>query len=217
MCPHYGRDVPIVYRGTDARCSACGEPRSPLASRSVNLTGRASQVGGSLARGFGYALVVAGVLAGLFLWALLQAIFPAAYLGYVVGIPVALLAVTLGVFLLRGGKALRSSGDSAAKATREEAVRALAAHRGGTVTAKEVSAALAMSHDAADALLTSIATTEEGVAVDVDDDRGVVFRFRVPGEVAFTPSRVAPSPRAVDATAGEARDEAADLPRRVRF
>ena len=50
MCPRCRQNAPIVYRGVNAFCTACGAPRSVLANTSVNLAGQPSKVGGQVTR-----------------------------------------------------------------------------------------------------------------------------------------------------------------------
>src|SRR3954468_24360457 len=62
VCPRCRQNAPIVYRGVNAFCTACGAPRSPLTSGSVNLAGQPSKVGGQITRVFGWIVLVVGTL-----------------------------------------------------------------------------------------------------------------------------------------------------------
>ncbi len=85
-----------MQRGIDAYCTACGAKRIPFASPPVNLAGQPSQVGGTIARVFGWFVLGGGLLAAVLVGALFQAIFPAGVLGWVLGSTIGLVAATLG-------------------------------------------------------------------------------------------------------------------------
>jgi hypothetical protein len=153
-------------------------------------------VGGALARVLGWVVLVFGILVATGLGLTAQALFPNGIAGAVVGLPIGIASVLLGAVLLRGGSKLDRSGASAELQARSEAVRALAAHKDGAVTAADVAAALGMSRSVAEALLDSLARTEvENVAVDIDPDGVLVYRFqdrsrvRVDPEIAASPNR----------------------------
>jgi hypothetical protein len=84
---------------------------------------------------------------------------------------------------VKSGRSLQESGEGAERATRAQALLAMAAQR-GAVTARDAAQALSTSVAEADAMLTELAKREpERVAVDVDD-QGVLW-YRVapaPGE-----------------------------------
>jgi hypothetical protein len=161
-----------------AYCTACGRPRAPFATTAVNLAGQPSKVGGSVARVFGWLVLAFGVLVALMLGALLQAIFPAGVAGFVIGGAIALVAIVLGTALVRGGKSLHTSGDEKEHATRAHAVFALAANRGGILSALDVAQALGLSFPVADYLMTRLAKEDgDRVKLEVDDNGAITFVF----------------------------------------
>jgi hypothetical protein len=196
MCPACGQNAPLVYRGVAAYCAACGAPRAPLTGKSLQLAGQPSRVGGVLARVLGWLVLVFGILVATGLGLTAQALFPNGIAGAVVGLPIGIASVLLGVVLLRGGAKLDRSGASAELQARSEAVRALAAHKNGTLTAADVAASLDMPRGEAEALLDELARTDiENVAVDIDPNGALVYRFqgrsrvRVDPEIAASPNR----------------------------
>ena len=93
------------------------------------------------------------------------------------------LVLVIGIVLVRSGRSLSSSGVEAARTTREQALLAVAAHR-GAVTAVEAARALGVGTAEADAMLTTLAKRDpDRVAVDVDDQGVVWYRVSAaPGE-----------------------------------
>jgi hypothetical protein len=141
-------------------------------------------------------VLVFGMLVATGLGLTAQALFPNGIAGAVVGLPIGIASVLLGIVLLRGGSKLDRSGASAELQARSEAVRALAAHKNGAVTAADVAASLDMSRTDAEALLDALARVEvENVAVEIDPNGVLVYRFqgrsrvRVDPEMAASPNR----------------------------
>jgi hypothetical protein len=178
MCPHCGRDAPLVYRGVVPYCTACGRLRAPLSGPSVNLAGKPSKVGGTLVNAAGILVLVCGLGLAAMIGGLLYWLF-AATVALAVGGPIAAVALVLGALLLGGGRRLRRSGDQTERATFERALAALAEQR-GAVTAADAARVLGVSPGDADAWLTAMAKREhEPLAVDVDEN-GVVW-YLAPG------------------------------------
>lgn len=182
MCPHCGREAPIVYRGVIPYCTACGALRAPLSGPSVNLAGRSARVGGTFARVLGWMVLVGGGALALSVTLLALAVHALA-VGLAIAVPVAVVVLAVGVALVRSGRSLRTSGVEAARSTREQALLAVAAHR-GSVTAVDAARALGIGTAEADAMLTALAKRDpERVAVDVDDEGVVWYRVSAaPGE-----------------------------------
>jgi hypothetical protein len=173
MCPHCGREAPIVYRGPLPYCTACGQPRTPLSSPSVNLAGKPAKVGGAVASAIGALVLVVGLSMALGLGLLLYALVTPV-VAFAVAIPIAITVLVIGIALVKSGRLLTRSGSDAERSTRERAMLELAAHRGG-VTAADAARALGIAMAEADALLTALAKREpERLTVDVDD-QGVVW------------------------------------------
>jgi hypothetical protein len=217
MCPHCGRDAPIVYHGAVPYCTACGGIRPPLSSPSVNLAGKPSRVGGAVASVVGWLVMLVGFSAALGLGLLLWALFTVA-LALAVALPIALLALVLGLVLVLSGRSLRRSGVDAQRTTREQALLALATHR-GAVTAAEAARALGVGVADADAMLTVLAKQEpERVVVEVDEQGVVWYRAaRTLGAVFDARVRVAERARVDAEVASDAeveRDEEREVLRR---
>lgn len=196
MCPRCGQNAPLVYRGVTATCAACGAPRPPLTGKSLQLVGQPSRVGGVVARVLGWLVLCGGMLLAMGVGVGAQLLFPGGFVGALLGVPIAIVALLLGVTLIRGGGRLHQSGASAERDARVQAIAALASHRGGAVTALDVSAALEMPRGKAEALLDALAREDfERVTVDVDANGAVLYRFdtsarvRVDPEVARSPNR----------------------------
>jgi hypothetical protein len=178
VCPRCRQNAPLVYRGVSAYCTACGAPRMPLASSSVNLAGQPSKVGGTVARAIGWLVGGGGWFLALFsAWVLTLLGGSALAAGILFGL-IALPASILAWVLLRSGKELRRSGDTTEQATKNQAMFALANTRGGVLTAWDVSQALGVIPQEADAILTRLAKEHpDYVQVDIDDNGTVLFRF----------------------------------------
>ncbi len=208
-CPHCGRPAPIVYRGAEASCTACGKIRPPFTSPSVNLTGKPSMLGGSVARVFGGLALGGGTLLALVLGGLFQALFPASIFGWIVGFVILVVTSAVGFPLLLGGKRLAERGEKAFRATRENAVFEVAESRGRILTAEDVAKALAMPAEEADALLTAMAKERpDRVKLEIDDQGTISFRFARPGVRIEERVRFADEPGSVESDL-EAWDERA--------
>jgi len=190
-----------------AYCTACGAPRLPLAANSVTLAGKGSKVGGTVARVFGWVVLAGGLSLALILGAFFQWVLAGGFVGYAIGVPLALISTVLGWILLRSGKSLHAQGTGQEKGARTQAIFALAQNRNGMVTAMDVAQALDMAPAEADALLTDLAkTVPDQVSLEVDDGGGIYYRFpnvlgawQGPGvgvrvDASVAPSRVAAQP-----------------------
>ena len=182
ICPHCGREAPIVYRGVLPYCTACGALRVPLSSPSVNLAGKPARVGGTVARVLGWLVLVCGGSLALAVGLLLLAL-GAPGVGLAIAVPLAIVVLAIGTALVWSGRSLNQSGVQVGQMTHQQALLAMAAHR-GAVTAVEAARALGIGKDEADAMLTELAKGDpDRVAVDVDDDGVVWYRVSAaPGE-----------------------------------
>jgi hypothetical protein len=193
MCPHCGQNAPVVYRGVTAYCAACGQVRVPLTGSALKLAGQPSRVGSIFARVFGWIVLGVGLSFALGVAAVAHFLFPAGMVGLAVGLPIAVLSLIVGGLLLRGGKHLDEKGASAEKDARAQAIFALASHKGGTLTALDASRALDVPLAAAEEILQSLAKEQyERIAVDVDANGTLVYRFVVPPPGGGTRVRVDP-------------------------
>jgi hypothetical protein len=172
-----------VLRGLEARCTACGALRPPfaLASRSVTLAGQPSRIGGTVAFVSGWVVLAVGLSIAAFLGLLLFSIWPHSLVALAFSGPIAVLTLLLGLSMVLSGRRLRRSGNLAQKKARIEAIRALAAHRNGALTASQVALALNLSEPESDAALTELAKDpDEGISLEVDDDGRIQFLFGIP-------------------------------------
>jgi hypothetical protein len=222
MCPHCGRDAPIVYRGIVPYCTACGGLRGPLTTASVNLAGKPAQVGGTVASVAGWLILLIGLSIGLGVALLLWALFTLG-VALAIALPFALISTGIGVALLRSGSTMRRSGADAERATRDQALLGMAAHH-GPVTALDAARLLNVPVGVADAMLTELAKRDpERLALDFDEQGVVRYRVRpTVSDVAFgvdAPARVRIDGSPADAqaeVAGDAPEEDEDEARRVR-
>jgi hypothetical protein len=163
----------------NAFCTACGAPRSPLTSGSVNLAGQPSKVGGQITRVFGWIVLVFGTLLAFGTLAMCGSLVGmAAAAPWILSVPIALVAWILSYFLLKGGKQLQQSGADTQKATRTQAVFALANTRGGMVTPNDLAQAIGVTPKEADDILTAMAKEDsDHVSIEVDDNGTIYYRF----------------------------------------
>jgi hypothetical protein len=224
VCPRCRQRAPIMLRGIQAYCTACNTPRMPFTgTRTVNLAGKGSRIGGAAARFFGWAAVIFGLCTSLFVTLVLQSIWSEGMLGYAFGIPIAVLSLAFGGALVFGGKQLGKAGDDAQRAARLEAIRGLATHRGGAITTNDVMRQLTIPQAEADAILTDLARRpEENVTLDLDDNGNIFWLFGVQGEDLrearwrFAQPQLEPSARDVAAEAEAAAYEHAQAAPKAR-
>jgi hypothetical protein len=206
FCPHCGQRAPIVLRGIEARCTACGGARIPFTARSLNLAGQPSRIGGTAATVAGWAVLAVGLFVATLVTLLLNALPwpPAGVIGWILGIAIALLAIVIGGGLLFGGHKLRKHGSEKRHSVRLEAVQALAAHRGGQLTAAQAAGSLDVSEAEADAILTDLAKNPDAnVSLEIDDAGGIHYLFGKGGDERW---RILAE---TDAASRAAEDEAA--------
>lgn len=214
ICQQCGKAAPIVLRGLQGRCAACGGARLPLTAPTVSLAGQPARIGGAAAFFAGWAVVVLGLAVSLGVLLLFQSIWPASFVGWAVGLPMAIASLFFGLLLVFGGHRLRRSGVERRQRVQLDAVRALVEHQRGMITAADVSGALAVTDEEADLLLSELskdANTEVNVEFDDAGRLRYLFgrpeqRWRVLEETAaregidaadLTPDDAAPSPRRV--------------------
>jgi len=150
----------------------------PFTANAVNLKGKPAKIGGALASVFGWVLLFGTMAASLIVWGVLQALFPDAAAGWLLGGVIATIGGAASAVLLFGGRALRRSGTSAAEAARLDALGTLAAHHKGNITAQNASEALGCTYEDADAFLTAMAKRpESGVSLEIDDEGKIYYRF----------------------------------------
>ncbi len=179
VCPHCRQNAPIVYRGVNAFCTACGAPRGPLTNTSVNLAGQPSKVGGQVTRVFAWIVLVVGTMLSAGTLAACGAVvgFGSAA-PFVLSVPLAILTWVLSYFLFKGGRSLEKTGEDRQRATRTQAAVALANTRGGVVVPAELARAIGVSEEEADRVLMAMAKENpEHVSIEVDDAGVIFYRF----------------------------------------
>ncbi len=211
-CPLCQQRAPVVMRGLDSRCAACGAPRSLLAAPSVALAGQPSRVGGIAASIAGLAVLVLGLSFAAGLWLLLQSLWPASLIGWAFAVPVGAASLLFGLLLLLGGSRLRRSGQARRLEVQLEAVRALVEHRRGPISAFEVARSLELPEAQADDLLTRLAREKATeVTLDVDPQGHVVYDFE--GEARRWRVLEERAPEAGDVAASQGTEAAQRLKR----
>jgi hypothetical protein len=177
-CPNCRQRAPIVLRGLESRCAACGASRFLLAAPNVGLAGQPSRIGGIAATILGSAVLVLGLSMAIGLWFLFQAFTSTTALSWAFAVPTAAASLFWGILLLFGGKRLRRSGEDRQQQVQLEAVKAMVQHRHGPISALEVATALQLPEPQVDALLTRLARERAtAVTLDVDDNGHVVYDF----------------------------------------
>ena len=129
MCPFCKRDAPIVYRGAVPHCTACGALRLPLSEPAVNLAGKPAKIGGAVASVFGWLALLVGLSSAFGLGLLLYALTTMT-VALAVALPIAVVTLVVGLLLVGGGRSMARAGADASRVTHEQALLALAAHRG---------------------------------------------------------------------------------------
>ena len=145
----------------------------------MNLAGQPSKVGGQITRVFGWAVLIVGTLLAAGTLAACGSVFGmAAAATYLFAVPLALISWVLSYFLLKGGKQLEQAGVDTQKATRTQAVFALANTRGGMVTPNDLAQAISVTPKEADDILTAMAKEiSDHVSIEVDDNGVIYYRF----------------------------------------
>jgi hypothetical protein len=177
-CPKCGQRAPIVLRGLDSRCAACGAPRFLLAAPKVSLAGQPSRIGGLMMSWVGVSVLVLGLAMSAGVWFLLQSLMPTHAFGWAFAIPTSALSLLAGGLLLASGRRLRKSGTAHQQAVHLEAVKTLVQHRRGPISASDVASALELPEAQVDQLLTQLAREQAtAVTLDVDARGQVVYDF----------------------------------------
>lgn len=178
MCPHCGKNAPVIHRGLAAYCTACGRERLPFAGKSVSLAGKPSRFGGAVAGALGWLILIGGTALALLLGLGAAALFPGSIAGLAIGLPIGFVALTLGVLLLVSGRKLSRSGVKASRDAQIQAIFSLASHRRRPLTAQEVGVVLDLPASEADALLTELAKERpDEVGVEIGERGDILYTF----------------------------------------
>jgi predicted DNA-binding transcriptional regulator len=183
----------------------------PLSGSSVNLAGKPAKIGGTLTGAAGAAILFLGTLISLALGLLFGSLLSTGA-GLAIGLTMGAFTLALGIGLLFGGRHLWKKGEVTQSQTQEQAIFALASHRGGVLRAREVAQALDIQESIADAELTGLAKRQPDlVTLELDDSGEIYYRFpaiappmRVP---APTWEDAAPRARVADPVAAEFEDD----------
>ncbi|HEY5376598.1 MAG TPA: hypothetical protein VIK01_23115 [Polyangiaceae bacterium] len=144
--------------------------RRPVSGKALAFAGQPSKIGGRVGRALGIAVLVFGLLLAAVLVLCFQLLWPAQNIGYALGLPVALVSVVVSTLLLVAGRRLKRVGAGAEREARVEALYALAANRGGTLTVTDAARSLQLAAPEVDALLGDLAKTQpESVSLELDD------------------------------------------------
>jgi hypothetical protein len=177
-CPKCRQRAPIVLRGLESRCAACGASRFLLAAPNVGLAGQPSRIGGIAATILGIAVLVLGLSLSVGVWFLFQAFMSTTALSWAFAVPTAAASLFWGLLLLFGGKKLRRSGEDRQQQVQLDAVKAMVQHRRGPISALEAARALELPEPQVDALLQRLARERAtAVTLDVDEQGHVVYDF----------------------------------------
>ncbi|MGK3981786.1 hypothetical protein WME99_02025 [Sorangium sp. So ce136] len=177
MCPHCGKNAPVIHRGLAAYCTACGRERLPFAGKSVSLAGKPSRFGGAVAGALGWLILIGGTALALLI-GLGAAALSYGSLGLAISLPIGFLALTLGLLLLVSGRKLSRSGVKASRDAQVQAIFSLASHRRRPLTAQEVGVVLDLPASEADALLTELAKERsDEVGVEIGERGEILYTF----------------------------------------
>lgn len=192
-CPYCHQDAPTISRGLTVFCSVCGHQRGPLSSGvPMNLAGKGSKVGSVVTTVAGVVVLLVTLFVALVLGGLFTLVA-----GGTAGLVVSLLTLLLGGgasgMMFYGSRRLGRAGDQAQRAAREKALTALAATRGGALTAVDAAAALQLSVEEADGLLTDMAKAGAGVTVEIDAQGALHYFFGRPRPALAEPAAVSAS------------------------
>lgn len=221
LCPNCKQEAPIIYRGLNAFCTACGQPRSVLSTGSVTMAGQPAKVGGVVVRTLAYVVLAVGTAFSLLMGMIFNLFSSTAGLG--AGLAFGTLTLLVALPMMFGGKKLEKTGVDEQNAKRAQAVFALAANRGGVLRPADVAGSLQITLQQADDLLTALAKTRgDEVDMDVTEQGEVVYKFprlfvvggsqwtgstsRVRVETPATAPQAAQAPRVVDAEFEDVED-----------
>lgn len=125
--------------------------------------------------------LVGGLSLATFFGVLLHSVWPGTLIGWAFGVPTAIISLLLGITLIQGGRRWQRKGVLAERSAKLDAIRALAAHRGGSLTSEDVAGALLVNEEEGDSLLTELAKDPKlSVNLEVDDDGQIHYLFGVP-------------------------------------
>ncbi len=177
MCPYCRTPAPLIYRGVSAVCSACGRPRGVLSADSVTYAGQPAKVGASVVLAFGWLGLLMGLgfasLLGLFV-----GLVDTAGTGFISFGVVALFSTIVFLLVRHGSKRLETSGQKTLENKQDQALFALAAHHGGRLHPMQAAAALDLTVDQADAVLTRLNRARPlEVEVELTDDGQIFYAF----------------------------------------
>jgi hypothetical protein len=126
----------------------------------------------------GVSTLVLGLALAAGVWFLLQSLMPGQAFGWALAIPIFAVSLLAGVFMLLGGRRLRSSGTARQQEVQLDAVKAMVAHRRSPISAHDVASSLQLPEEQVDQLLSRLAREQAtAVTLDVDARGHVVYDF----------------------------------------
>lgn len=165
------------------------------------LAGEPQRLGGALASGLGWAVLVSGLLMAVLVSVGGSWLFGNDAVAKFVGLPVAILSSLAGGGSLVLGRRLKRGSSRARHEARIVALRAYALGHGGAVTVAQAAQVLRGSEAQADALLTELAVAEQ-IHQELTEQGELLYRFDRP---ALEPvrARVIPQARVESAQASD--------------
>jgi hypothetical protein len=161
----------------------------------VNLSGTPSKVGGTLTGALGFLILFGGTLISL-VFGLVFGSLVSGPAGLAVGLTLGAFTLVAAIAMLFGARSLWRTGEASSRSTQEQAIFALASHRGGVLRAADLAQALDMPLEQADAQLTELAKRQvDSVSLELDDNGEIYYRFgggELSGWEARARARVSP-------------------------
>lgn len=141
-------------------------------------------IGGTVASVAGWVVLGIGLFLSFTVAWVLGLIFSLSA-GLAFGVPLLLLTLIVSLAMLFGGKKLSKSGAKTQSQARFEAIYALAANRGGAVTAIDCARSLAIGEAEAERVLTAMTKEfSDYVTLEVDDDGKLFYKLTGVGQPA---------------------------------
>ncbi len=136
---------------------------------------RVKEAGGPVMRTVGWVVIVAGVIVGSFITWLLMSL---GSLGYLIGGPVAIMAILVGIALIRGGRYIQERAGDETWGAQVQKIYTLAEAKSGELFVSDIVRSLSVTPVVADALLTRLAREQpDEIRVDIDPTGGICYRF----------------------------------------
>jgi hypothetical protein len=143
------------------------------------IAGRTKALVGGVTRGVGISVGLGGLTLAALVGSFFQWLMPAGIVGYVLAVPMALVAVAFSAFLLRAGDDLRTSGGAQEFDECEAVLEKAALARGGSLTVDEAAKILSVGRSEADQWLTRLVKERSDTwSLDIDPAGNLLFGLR---------------------------------------